>query len=421
MFASLQSFIRHELDLFHRLSSAARALYFSILSQSIAAPLLGGAFSISYLWRISSSLEAVFVFFLFLYAGIYSGMLLNGVLLRRLSVIRIYASGLLLQGLAMGALYLLPTTTPGLEILAGFGSGMFMGIYWGNRNVLMLTILRGADREYFSALEVLTTQLLSIVAPLAWGWFIALRSVRHEAVDQYPILMAVICVVLLTGTLQVWRARLDVPDLGPRLSPRFFPGLWAIRAFCFVSGFGSFVFYTFPPLCTLRLLGMEGVLGTVQSVAAMLSALVVYLVNGRGRPLTLPLFRASVVLFLLAGVVLAIWFNTAGAVVFVLCCTIALPLMWSTINPMVYGALSAMSPTGQHYALICDREISLTAGRVVAGALLCLLVFLFSTDFVLRFGLIIVAVLQVPSLLLADRVQKMRRDVPAATAVSLFR
>ena len=413
-----RALLHHEYSLFRRLSRPARALYLTIIAVGIALPLIN-TFASAYIWRFSHSLTAVAWYNLVFYVGVSAGFLANGVLLRFVDQTKLFAAEMPFQGAAMGILYMCPQETPGLVLLAGGCIGGAVGLFWGSRNLLMLDVLRGADREYFSAIEVFTNTALSVAVPLLFGWAIALAAGRAPgaAAGQYRLLLMVSTVVLVLGAVQVWRARFPPASMNGKLFSPAFPGRWCIGAFGFLNGIGSIIVNILPPLCTLRLLGMEGVLGTIQSGAALFSVLVVYLVGSRASTTSsVALFRVSIGFLCLGATALALDFGIFGAAAFVLCCTISTAFFWSTVIPMVFGALERVGPKDGYYALVCEREMALSAGRAGALGFFLLLAEYTSADAALRFGPLLLALVQLGSLPLAARVQAIRLAEPAFAA-----
>jgi YQGE family putative transporter len=409
--------IRTEINVFRRLSSGARSLYFSILAVGFCMPLMG-AFSSAYLWRTSGSLKQIASYYVFFYSAAYLGFMLNAVLLRRFNQTRIYALSMPLQGAAMGVLFLLPPQTDGLAVYAGAALGLAAGLYWGNRNVLTVAILNSDDREYFSGLEVLTNAILSIFVPLLFGWFIAIGGAHWGAGTQYRLLFFACVALLILGAIQVWRANLPALTCGVRYFPPYFVGVYTIRLFSFCTGLSSVLIFVLPPLCILRLIGHEGALGSIQSAVSLVSALLVYWINSRGPRSSTTLFKVANCLLFCAGLLITLHFSAWGAFGLTLLCASATPLFWGSAVPITFGAIAQVCKKDDYYALVCDRELWLNLGRAVALSLLygladwnegaASLGFKDGTDFALCAVALLVASMQICTLRLARRVQALR-------------
>lgn len=399
---------------YDRINKEGKQLLSSILLYNLIGPLLS-LFINAFLWRQSKDLTLVAIYNLSLYVTIPVGFYLNGLLLRKFSSNNLYSFGLLLTGITVSTLLFLPKIDLMTVILFGLANGLASGLFWSNRNLLTLRTTQSNNRIYFSGIESSFKTLTNIVIPVLIGYFITFGSTinLYTPIQGYKmiaiimlLIIAIIGYLMTTVTItkqSVLRLFLKEPGVSWR---RF-------RLYELFFGFlnGSAIFL--PVLIVLSLVGEEETLGTIQSFAAILTAIIVYTISKR---ITIkqrvPLLIMSVLLAVIGAGVLSINFAVIGVFVFFACKALSEPLMWLALNSLNYDLIDKENKDKRiQYAYVCDQEIFLNSGRIIGVVFFLFLIQSFSNDFGLRFAPLIFALSQIVLIVVAMSVEKHHKKV----------
>jgi len=110
-------------------------------------------FVAAYVMRNSQDVNLVVIYQFAVYTGIPLTLLINGFLLQRIQIKRLYSLGMLLSGVAMAVMM-----SRGKLTLAGIGvagvlMGMAFGLFWANRDFLALSTTSDSARNYYYGVE----------------------------------------------------------------------------------------------------------------------------------------------------------------------------------------------------------------------------------------------------------------------------
>jgi YQGE family putative transporter len=133
---------RIEKSHFDELGDTAKLLFYSYTLFLLSYPMMG-TFLNAYLWRQSSDISLIAIYNLGFFVALPIGFYLNGMLLRTISLLRLYWLGTILQGLAAFLTIFLPSANLNRIFVYGLMFGLGGGIYWANKNYLSLKITRG--------------------------------------------------------------------------------------------------------------------------------------------------------------------------------------------------------------------------------------------------------------------------------------
>jgi len=168
------------------------------------------------------------------------------------------------------------------------------------------------------------------------------------------------------------------------------------------------VLYIIPTLIVLILLGNEGILGTVQSVAAIISAMTVYYVGRKiGLEKRSHLLFIGIILAVISAIFFGSLFTATAVLVFIGLNTMATPLIAIPWLNILYGQIESDSKQSEshQYAYIFDSELFLNIGRII-GVIIFMTFALFSSrDLSLRFLPLIAAILQIPMVFLFRKIE----------------
>ena len=161
---------------------------------------------------------------------------------------------------------------------------------------------------------------------------------------------------------------------------------------------------TAPAMLIMRLVGQEGALGTAQSVGAIVAAVIMYILGRRTHPShRLLIFSIGLVCFAIAALINGVLFNATGVLLFMLFLLIAKPLLDLAYFPIQFSVIDLLSKreNRSEFAYILNHEVGLYIGRFSGAATFIILAWYFSDEFALRYAIIIIAALQLSSILVA--------------------
>jgi YQGE family putative transporter len=190
-------------------------------------------------------------------------------------------------------------------------------------------------------------------------------------------------------------------------------GKWNLmRLACYVFGFQSGINFILPSVLVLLLLGNEGILGSVNSLGALLSAIFIYQIGKRSLSHhRLYIFAFGVIILILGALAFALYPFSFGIVSYVVAVTIAVNFTWSSYSPMLMDVIDQYTSTKKQnrFKYIVDHELFLNLGRLTGVGMLSLLLFVFSRSFALRFIPIIIALFQILVVFLLNKIVKKDR------------
>ena len=166
---------------------------------------------------------------------------------------------------------------------------------------------------------------------------------------------------------------------------------------------------TAPAMLIMKYVGKEGSLGLIQGISGGLTAILIYLLGRFAKPKhRILIFGAGITIFLIGTIVNGIELSMIGVMVFVLCKVFYQPMYDLAYYPIMMKVIDIVSKREKRneYAYILNHEFGLYAGRIVGLGLFIFLALYVSETFALRYSLIIVAVVQMFSVLLAKNIMK---------------
>lgn len=338
-----------------------------------------------------------------MYCGVVTTSLVNGMMLKGVNVKTLYAGGILVSAASLGGMMLI-TDLGFLELgVAGFFLGAASGFFWTNRYLLALYNTDDENRNYYFGLESFFFSVANISVPLLIGAFIAgmdgitLSGVRFDANMCYRIVMAVVFVVALCSVWVLSHGRFVMPENTSIMHVRFHPLWYKMLSLSALKGIVQGFLVTAPAILVMKFIGNEGVLGTIQGISGMLTAVLVYVLGRIARPGgRLRIFLVSVLVFFIGTLFNGVLFSAMGVMGFVLCKVFFQPLFDLAYYPVMMKCIDVVGEIENRnkYTYIMTHEVGLFAGRFFGLGLFILLAYLVSQDFALKYALIIVGGLQ---------------------------
>lgn len=359
----------------------------------------------TYIMRNSSELAYVIGYQLAVYTGIPLTFLINGFLLRVVPIKYLYSFGMLLSGISMAVMMSLKNLELSGIILAGLIMGLSYGFFWANRDLLALNSTNDDNRNYYYGLESFFNTIGSVVVPFAIGCFLG-ASESHNWFSgnintSYKIVTLAVFVLTISASVVICRGVFKNPAKESFLHLRF-DKMWnRMMRLAFLKGIAQGYIVMAPSMLIMTLVGNEDTLGTVQSVSAIVTAFILYLLGRFTAPKDrVWIFASGLTLFAFGGLVNAVMYSAAGVLVFMLCLVLGRPLMdlgYFPIQLRVIDYVSNKEKRGS-YTYILTHEVGLYIGRFFGCGLFIAMTMFVSDTFALRYALLIIGVIQLLSI-----------------------
>ena len=353
----------------------------------------------AYIMRNSSDISLVVIFQLAVYTGIPLTFMINGFLLHSIRIARLYSLGMLLSGVSMFAMMSLDQLDTFGVFMAGLIMGLSYGFFWANRDFLALNTTDDGNRNYYYGIETFFYTITGIVVPSAAGAFIATTE-RNDwfggdvDVAYYGLTVFVFALSIFASML-VHRGDFQNPKRAPFLYFKF-DRLWnKMLGLASLKGVAQGYIVTAPTMLILSLVGKEGVLGAVQSTAALLSAILLYILGRTTTPRhRLLIYGVGCGLFVLGAFFNAALYSALGVILFMVCLLFARPLLDIAYFPVQLKVIDLVSEkeNRNEFTYIFNHELGLYLGRLFGCGLFILLARYVSEYVALRYALLVIAV-----------------------------
>lgn len=380
--------LHRELNHFRSLPDTARLLSLSYFLRSAAYPLIA-TFTTAFIWQGNHNVIFITLYQIGACVMLPITFVINKKILRFVSLKPLYGIGVVLTGVSSLMVVFYQSTTPLAYIWYGMLYGVGNGFYWANRNFLTLRHTTSNIRSYFSGIQLSFGTVASVIVPAIAGWFIVLGAAYHVVPDTktgYELLVAVAFLLLIWSGFLIQKGSFDTPDIRT-LPGKPFSRLWQrARMLSIAIGLVDAPLYILPTVLVLKALGNEGVLGSVSSIVALVTAMVTYIFGRKYRQTQFyPVFAALLGLFIIGGVPLLWEISPLSIIWYVAIINLADNLIWTANEPKIMDMMDAETRRSgkTHYTMIMDREIFINIGRVSLFLILLFLTF-WNTDLALR-------------------------------------
>ena len=372
-------------------------------------------FMAAYIMRYFADTSYVAIFQVAMYTGIIITSLANGFLLKSFKVATLYSFGILLSGLSMvGMMFVKDISLTGL-IISGTLIGASSGFFWTNRYLMALNTTSDENRNYFFGLESFFFTISNIAIPLAIGALLVsidgkqIFGIVFNIYLGYRIVTLVVFAITILACFSLAHGNFKNPEQKDFLYFRF-DRLWNKQILlAALKGLVQGFLVTAPAMLIMRYVGKEGSLGLIQGISGGLTAVLIYLLGRFAKPRhRILIFSAGIIIFLIGTIVNGIELSMIGVMVFVLCKVFFQPMHDLAYYPIMMKVIDVVSKRENRnkYAYILNHEFGLYAGRIMGLGLFIFLAFYVSEIFALRYSLIIVALIQLLSILLAKSIMK---------------
>jgi YQGE family putative transporter len=233
-------------------------------------------FVAAYVYRHSDDKTMVVIYQLAVYTGIPFTFLINGFLLQRINIKRLYSAGMLLSGVSMAVMTSPLMTSLGTLSTTGVGvtgllMGMSFGLFWANRDFLALSTTNDDNRNYYYGVETFFYSNTYVLVPFVIGWFIECTDkwswFGGNLDTAYRIVTACVFLLTIISSIVVHRGQFQNPPDSDFIFFRFH-WLWnRMQLLAILKGLAQGYIVTAPAMLVMRLVGKEGALGTIGSAA----------------------------------------------------------------------------------------------------------------------------------------------------------
>ncbi|MFC3196711.1 MFS transporter [Parapedobacter deserti] len=372
-------------------------------------------FVAAYVMRNSDDPVKVVVYQLTIYTGIPLTFLLNGYLLNRFNIKALYSIGMMLSAVSMAIMMSLKTLDLTGIAVAGLTMGMSFGFYWANRDYLALAITHDGNRNYYYGLETFFYTIIAVLVPVGIGWFIqSMGEDSGGANAAYRMVTGMVFIITVIASVMCFRGTFSNPVRQRFLYLSFHPQWYRLLILAALKGLAQGFLVTAPAMLIMRLVGQEGALGTVQSVGAIVAAVIMYILGRRTSPShRLAIFTIGLVCFALAAIINGMLFNATGVLLFMLFLLIAKPLLDLAYFPIQFSVIDLVKriENRQEFAYILNHEAGLYAGRLAGAFTFIVLAVYVSEEAALRYAIILIALLQLCSIFVARQLLKVNADL----------
>lgn len=370
-------------------------------------------FVAAYIMRNSSDVGRVVTYQLMVYSGIPVTFFINGFLLKVIKPGLLYAFGMLLSGVSMLVMISLPELDFSGIAIAGFIMGISFGFFWANRDFLVLVSTNDNNRNYYYGLETFFNTVTLVVVPICIGWFIEKSetlSWTDSINDAYRYVIYAVIIITVIASILISRGNYSMA-YNSRFVYFVNDRLWnkmLLVSVCkgMVQGF----VVTAPAMLIMKYVGEEGALGTMQSISALLTAILMYYMGKYSKPKDrIKIYLVSTLLFLVGSMINSCFMNSTAVIIFLLMMIVARPmydLAYFPIQMQVIDSLKEKEGRSE-YSYIFSHECGLYGGRLFGCGLFILIAYTISDTAALIYTLPIVTLIQFISLFLVKKILKM--------------
>lgn len=365
----------------------------------------------AYILRESDNTSFVVVYQLMAYLGIPLSFWVNGYLLRRVRIARMYSLGMLLSGVAMSIMMLLPSVDLVGISVSGLVMGFSYGFFWANRDFLSLSTTNDSNRNYYFSMETFFYTLTFIVVPALAGYFITSGEASgwYTAKLAYVMLTAIVFVLTIFSSVIVHQGNFENPKNDRFVFFKFHKDWYSMLTLGGFKGIAQAAIFFFPILLILSIVGDEGSLGGLVAMGSLLTAVALYLVGRFSKPAhRIYIFTFGLVVFLVGGLVNSFFFSAIGVVVYQVCNSLSRPLLDTAYFPIQLSVIDHVAGIEKRnkFAYIFNHEAGLFVGRFLGCMLFLLSAKYASPEFALRYVLVIIALVQALSIPIASKLVK---------------
>ena len=373
-------------------------------------------FVASYIMRNSSDPAKVMFYQLAIYTGIPITFFINGYLLNKINIKRLFSLGMILSGVSMMFMMSLDEINYFGLVSAGLIMGMSFGFYWANRDYLVLSTTTDRARNFYYGFETFTYTLTAAIVPVIIGWYlISGNGESNEGINAgYRVVTVVVFIITIIASIVFHFGKYEKPKSEKFLYFKFHK-LWKkMLEMAFLKGMSQGFIVTAPAMLMMKFFNSEGVLGSALSIGALISAVIMLILGKYSKPKDrLVIFGIGTIGFFLASLVNGVMFDAVGVIVFVFLLLIARPILDIAYFPIQLKVIDVLSKleNRNEFSYILNHEFGLFVGRFFGAGTFLAIAFYMDADIALRYALLIIGTIQLLSIVIAKQLLKQQNKL----------
>ena len=164
-------------------------------------------FVASYIMRNSNDPSKVIMYQLAIYVGIPITFFINGYLLNKINVKKLFSTGMILSGVSMMFMMSLDEINYYGLITAGLIMGMSFGLYWANRDYLVLATTKDSTRNFYYGLETFLYTIIASIVPVVIGWYLisgtneATQATNDSVNSAYKVITIIVFGITILASI----------------------------------------------------------------------------------------------------------------------------------------------------------------------------------------------------------------------------
>jgi len=379
-------------------------------------------FVASYIMRNSNDPSKVILYQLAIYIGIPITFFINGFLLNKINIKRLFSLGMILSGVSMVFMMSLAEINYTGIAIAGLIMGMSFGLYWANRDYLVLATTKDKTRNFYYGLETFLYTIIASIVPVMIGWFLMSGNegkVSNDGVNSaYRVITMIVFGITILASIVFHFGKYEKPKSEKFLYFKFHK-LWKkMLQLAVLKGLAQGFIVTAPAMLMMKFFNSEGALGSAISIGAVISAVIMLILGKISKPKhRLIIFSVGLICFFLASFFNGLLFNTTGVIIFMFLLLIARPVLDIAYFPIQLKVIDLLSSieNRNEFSYILNHEFGLFVGRFLGASTFLVIAFYINTDIALRYALLIIGVLQLLSIPIAKQLLKQQNKLENET------
>lgn len=423
----IKNFVKKEVEAFNIFSPDAKKLIIINLVFALAFPFII-IFGSAFVLRITGGNNTMAIVYNWgFFLGLIVGYFINGKLLKyKFDVRKIFAIGMMLTVVPLSILMFIGKDSGYFVIIYGLFVGAGNGIYWSCRNIVTYQVTNDENRNFFASVEQFIIIFCNALIPLLFGTFILGHNISEDyKMTAYKFTSAVVVAITFFAASLILKSNFKTPPIKKFVYFKF-GQVWNIqRILTFTVGIVEAGFMVLMTLLILNVAGDESVLGKIEFSTAIVSVISIYIVGRIAKPKHRgKIMLAGAVSLIIGGTVLAftienndklfdlIAISFLGVVVMKVGQVIADPMIHSSFRATFLTSIEKASKMENRdsYSFIMDNEYFMNGGRIFGGVVFLALTHLINDMVALKYTFIILALIQLVSALLVNKLAFLGAD-----------
>ena len=389
--------IAAEIKYFSTQTSQVRILLCTNFFYGLCIPVIE-LFISAYIIRQSSEIKSLIIYQIAQATAIPVTFYLNSILSRFVSIRQLYSAGLIFCAVSFAVLFSLGKVNSSNLAISGVIMGVSVGLIWANRNYLTLTITNNNNRNYYFGLEGFLATVAAIIVPSLVGVFIATsqKFSWFPISVSYSIISMGMFLLIFSACIVLHQGNFAKPI---RQQIMFFrsSGIWGkMSGLAFLKGLTQGFVITAPAMLVFDSLGKEGTLGASQSVSAIITSFLIYIIGRNTLPFhRIHIFSGAIALLLLSSGILSFYYSTFSIFFMIFCLVFTRPLIDLAYSPIFLEVVEKLSlqDDSRMYSYIFNHEIWLFCGKILGGAFFLAILYNFGEQITLRHMFLLISLI----------------------------